>query len=256
MYSFERSSLQEQGAFYEAYVQGLSSRYDDFMEHHILESDIYSVLVEGRHSGYFGIYKDDLITQFVMENAAFGHAQGVFGQVLEQFGVRQAFVPTCDNAFLSLCMDRHSKVELQAYFFEDSGRTVRPAEYSRELLVQAKRGDLEEIVAVAGDFLDHYEKRIEDGELYILRENGEFLGLGVIVDNKVMKNCKGTGMFTSEKHRMKGVGRSIILHLKELCYEMGAIPVPGCWYYNHNSKRTLESAGYISRTRLLKIQFG
>lgn len=27
------------------------------------------------------------------------------------------------------------------------------------------------------------------------------------------------------------------------------------WYYNHNSKRTLESAGYISKTRLLRIEF-
>jgi hypothetical protein len=32
-------------------------------------------------------------------------------------------------------------------------------------------------------------------------------------------------------------------------------PIPGCWNYNHNSKRTLESAGYASNTRLLRIDF-
>ena len=103
--------------------------------------------------------------------------------------------------------------------------------------------------------MDKHEERIKAGQLYILREGSEFLGLGVMVDNAIMKNCKGTGMFTNEKHRLKGVGRSIILHLKDICHDMGVKPIPGCWYYNHNSKRTLESAGYASVTRLLRIDF-
>ncbi len=79
--------------------------------------------------------------------------------------------------------------------------------------------------------------------------------MGIIVDNVIMNGCKGTGMFTNPKYRQQGVGRSIILHLKEICNEKGIIPLPGCWYYNHESKKTLESAGYISRTRLLRIEF-
>lgn len=123
------------------------------------------------------------------------------------------------------------------------------------MLSLATLADLEEIKKITGDFIDKHEERIEARQLYILRENGEFLGLGIIVDNVIMKNCKGTGMFTNEKYRQRGVGRSIILHLKDICHESGIIPLPGCWYYNHNSKRTLESAGYISKTRLLKIDF-
>jgi hypothetical protein len=29
----------------------------------------------------------------------------------------------------------------------------------------------------------------------------------------------------------------------------------GCWYYNHNSRKTIESAGRYSRTRLLNVTF-
>ncbi len=144
---------------------------------------------------------------------------------------------------------------MQAYFFEDSDKLVRPAEYSREFLYQATLEDLPEIISVNGDFIDRHEERIKKGELYVLRENGEFIGMGVIVDNVIMRNCKGTGMFTNEKHRQKGVGRSIILHLKNICHIAGVNPIPGCWYYNHNSKRTLESAGYVTKTRLLNIEF-
>ena len=30
--------------------------------------------------------------------------------------------------------------------------------------------------------------------------------------------------------------------------------IAGCWYYNHTSKKTLEKAGMLTQTRLLKGQ--
>jgi hypothetical protein len=52
-----------------------------------------------------------------------------------------------------------------------------------------------------------------------------------------------------------GIGRSIIIHLRNICIEKGLTPMAGCWYYNHNSKNTLESTGFITKTRLLRIDF-
>lgn len=256
MYQYKLSSLEENNKFFNEYIESLSSRYDDYLEHHILNSKVYSIYVNNEHSGYFGIFDCSMLTQFYMPKWAFRHAQAVFEEVIQSYGIKNAFVPTCDETFLSLCMDKHTKVNLQAYFFEESNVPVRPAEYPREMLKQATMDELQEILEVTGDFLDTPKKSLEAGELYILRDQDEFLGLGIIVKNDIMKNCKGTGMFVNEKHRGKGVGRSIILHLKEMCHEEGVIPLPGCWYYNHNSKRTLESCGYISKTRLLRIDFG
>lgn len=62
-------------------------------------------------------------------------------------------------------------------------------------------------------------------------------------------------MFTSVVYRKKGIGKAIITKLKRLCYENGEIPICGCWYYNNNSKKTLESCGFVTKTRLLKIKF-
>jgi len=81
------------------------------------------------------------------------------------------------------------------------------------------------------------------------------IGLGVLVENKIMKNCIGTGMFTRENRRGEGIGRSIIIHLKAIAHELRKTPVPGCWYHNTNSRKTLESAGYISKSKLLKFKF-
>ena len=255
MVKYIKSSFNENSELFEMYIKSLSSRYDDFLEEHILESEIYSIYINDAHIGYLGVYKNKMLTQFVMPVSEVRHTQSIFTDVLKVFEIQNAFVPTCDELLLSLCLDNHKKINMQAYFFEHSGKLVRPAEYSRELLYQATLDDLPEIISITGDFIDRHEERIKKGELYVLRENGEFLGMGVIVDNVIMKNCKGTGMFTNEKHRQKGVGRSIILHLKNICHAAGVDPIPGCWYYNHNSKRTLESAGYITKTRLLNIEF-
>lgn len=255
MYHYKVSALEDQGPFFEEYLDGLSARYDNFLEEHILHSTIYSILIDGIQSGYFGIYEKTMLTQFYIPTWALKHAQAIFSDVLDKYEIQNAFVPTCDESMLSLCLDKHAKVNLQAYFFEFSHAPVRSAEYPRESLTLATLDDLEEIIRITGDFIDKHEVRIEAQQLFILREGDAFLGLGVMEDNLIMKNCKAIGMFTNEKYRQLGVGRSIILHLKDMCHEHGFISLPGCWYYNHNSKRTLESAGYISKTRLLRIDF-
>lgn len=45
------------------------------------------------------------------------------------------------------------------------------------------------------------------------------------------------------------------IHLADICREKGITPNCGCWYYNHNSKATLESAGLVAQTRYLNVFF-
>ncbi|MCZ0704618.1 GNAT superfamily N-acetyltransferase [Natronobacillus azotifigens] len=255
MFAYKKSTLRGNKHFWDSYLESLTSRYDNFLEEHILTSEIYSIYMEDEHIGYFGVFNKEMLTQFFISKSAFKFVQQAFQEVLNVFEIQSAFVPTCDESFLSLCLDKHSKVHLQAYFFEEAEEKVREPEFPRDLMKVATLDDLQEIVAITGDFVDNHEQRIKDQQLYVLRENNEFLGMGLIEDNVIMKNCQATGMFTNEKHRQKGIGRSIILNLKQICHENGKTPLPGCWYYNENSKRTLESSGYISKTRLLRIDF-
>lgn len=253
MYKYIKTSLQENKEFYNYYVDSLSGIIDEFLEDHILGSEIYSIYIDEMHCGYFGVFNKTMLTQFVMGKRFLKYAQKLFNDILEKYKIEDAFVPTCDERLLTLCLDKHTKVNLQAYFFQESGDAVISPQYPREFLKPASLEDIQEIREVTGDFIDRQEERIREGQLYILREGNEFLGLGIIVENRMLKDCACTGMFTNENYRQKGIGRSIIYHLKDICREKGLKPLAGCWYYNHNSKRTLESAGYVSTTRLLKI---
>ena len=62
-------------------------------------------------------------------------------------------------------------------------------------------------------------------------------------------------MFTAEAHRRKGIGTGTLVHLKRLCRAQAITPVSGCSYKNLASKATLEAAGMVTRTRLLRFAF-
>ena len=79
------------------------------------------------------------------------------------------------------------------------------------------------------------------------------VSFGTIEKSKVYEDIVSIGVFTSKGFRQKEMGRNTPLFLKRECYQNKLRPIAGYWYYNHNSKKTLESAGMFTQTRSLKI---
>jgi hypothetical protein len=258
-YNIRKSTLQEIEPLMKEYFKTLNGVTDDFWEHHILSADVYLVLLDHHSIGYFTIYNKEKITQFYIQEKHINLAQPIFKQLLEEYKIKTAFVATCDQLFLSLCLDYHSRIEKQAYFFDGTVTAeVKAPEYKRELFFGVKPEELEEVKEKTGDFFDFVTlKQLEakDVMLYKLCDNDEVLGYGIAVPNKLQTQYWAVGMIVLEKNRCKGVGRSIQLHLADITRENGHIPISGCWYYNHLSKKTIESAGRYSKTRLLNIIF-
>jgi hypothetical protein len=57
LYTYIKSSLHDNRDFFEMYIKSLTSRYDDFLEERILGSEIFSVIYDAKHIGYFGVFK-------------------------------------------------------------------------------------------------------------------------------------------------------------------------------------------------------
>lgn len=102
-------------------------------------------------------------------------------------------------------------------------------------------------------FFEDIPTQIENKEIYIGTIKDEVVSFGIVERSKLYKSVGSTGMFVVEKHRIGGIGRSTIIKLIQQLKNEGVIPIAGCWYYNHNSKKTLESAGYYTQTRLIKV---
>jgi GNAT superfamily N-acetyltransferase len=252
--TYERSSLSDNQLYLDDDVAGIAIPYDDFLEEHILQSAIYSLFYQGEHIGFCGV-GEQRVNIFFVRHDRFRLANEIFADVKAQFDIHEAFVPTTDLGFLSVALEQYSRIEIQALHFTETPAVIRPPKFARDHFRLATESDVPAVEQLAGDFLDRYAERISQQQIYLLEEDREPIGLGVLTENILMPNCVGTGMFTREDRRGQGIGRSIIIHLQAIAHELGKTPVPGCWYHNVNSRKTLESAGYVSKSKLLRFHF-
>ncbi|WP_088013962.1 GNAT family N-acetyltransferase [Gottfriedia acidiceleris] len=237
------------------YVSNLSSPIDSFLEDHILNSIFYSISYNSVVVGYYAIHNKQCLTQFYIDLRFYNESQNTFKYVLRKHSIQSILVPTCDELFLSLVLDHDYKIEKQAYFFQDNKLDI-PIEklYISGEFRAAVLNDAIKIKEVCQDFIDKLEERIENGEIFIFVEGNTLLGIGIVERSMLLDKIASIGMFTNEQFRKQGIGRTIIYHLKNWCYDNNLKPICGCWYYNIQSKHTLESAGMVSRTRLLNIK--
>lgn len=241
------------------YSRHLTGVTDDFWEEHILAAHLYVIKMSGNSIGYFTIYGGGKLTAFYMDSQYLVLAQEVFKRILSDYHIETAFVATCDELFLSLCLDFHKSIELQAYLFDGSTQiNVRPPEYGRECLTEIGPDEIDAVNRqTEGFFSNMARQQLESREcvIYRMKEDNRILGYGVIVPDKTRPHLWACGMIVLPEHRRKGIGRSIQMHLGDICRENAKTPISGCWYQNHLSKKTIESAGRYTKTRLLNIVF-
>lgn len=255
-YTYKKCTAIEIQPLMEGYIKTLSSPFDSYLEERIVESDFYSIYIDTDATGYFSFNKDSCITQFYLEREHIKHSQQIFKYILEQYQIKNALVFTGDELFLSLVLDQEIVLNKQAYFFQDSrAKTDEATLYHGGSFRPAIKDDIPLVLQVSGDFFDSLEAKIERGEIFVFKDGEILLGAGIVEHSKFLKGYTSIGMFANEQYRQKGIGRTIITKLKHWCYENGLTPICGCWYYNYNSKKTLESTGMVTKTRLLGAEF-
>lgn len=249
MIEYKLSSLEQNKEYFKEYRKTVTGLNDDFWEGNILTAKIYRIYDSEAIIGIYGICDNENLTLFYVIPEYLKYSQEIFSGIIRSNEPKYAFAATNDELFLSLCMDFSVSVDKQAYFFEYGVRKVRLPEFGREYLSIAELEDEADILDT-----ENVAQNIKEGKYYIMRKDGVFLGQGFF---NPMQSSPATsiGMSVHPDHRRKGVGRSIIMHMADICREKNTTPVCGCWYYNNNSKRTLESAGFVTKTRLLKIWF-
>jgi len=256
-FKFEPTTIEKISELMAEYIKTLSSPFDSFLEDHIIASDFYKIVKDSVDIGYFSIFEKKLLTQFYVKFKYLKYAQEVFRDILDKFSIEEAYVCTADELFLScICDVENKEIKNQAYFFQDNKENPEPVKsYDGGVLRLAESEDIEIIKKISGDFFEDVPKQVEEKEIFIFAEGEEVLGFGITEKGQVVQGYTSIGMFTSVVYRKKGIGKAIITKLKKLCYENGEIPICGCWYYNINSKKTLESCGFVTKTRLLKVKF-
>lgn len=254
MLSYQKTTIQKVLPDYLEYAKELRL-VDTYWEDLILESQVYRIYQEKEWVGCFSFHeKEQAITSFFLFPLKILYAQTVFQNILTEFNIKTAYVVSNDELLLSLCLDFHREIRIQAYFFDDAQEAAEPPVFAKERLSLAKESDLADLEAF--HFFDNLDLSDDSDIKYVLRrEDGTLLGAGHIQTMLFAPQWGACGMVTAEKYRKRGVGRSIICHLKQIVKEKGLIPIAGCYYLNYGSRATLESCGFSTKTRFLKVFF-
>lgn len=234
----------------------INNCYDDYLDEYILKSQFYSIFLNENHIGYFTVIDENILTQFFVPPSLLMYSQDIFSKVIEDFNIRMMIVASFDESNMVRCLDEHTRIEMHSYYFKKNIIPVRKPEFEKKHLKPATKNDLDDIGRYTEEFIDNHEKRVIKNQLYTLRDSkGEFIGLGVLIKHTLNSKTCSIGAFCREEYRNKGAGRSIIIHLNEICEENGLIARPACWYYNIICKKMLESAGFVADSRVIKFFF-
>jgi GNAT superfamily N-acetyltransferase len=253
--SFMRAEFTDVKEDVSRHLDSLRGPIDSFLEDHVRDSNHYVISVLGRRAGFASIHSGGLITQFSLtpEHQRFG--QSAFQALRRIENVGAAFVPTCDEFYLSHAIDDYRQLLKQAYFFEvqpSGSAAVEAGAYSLRVATGENEGAIRE---QSGHLFGDVGKRIESGELFVTDRAGVSVGFGILAKSPFQRSVASIGMFTLEQFRGAGVGTATIALLVGECSRRSMRAVAGCWYYNHASKRTLERAGMTTKTRLLKVEY-
>lgn len=256
MIQFEPCALSALRTF-KPWLDSLSAPFDSFLEGHLLKSEFQRILVDGQEAGSFAIHKGTLLTHFYVAGSARRFAQPAFAEIVKRFGIQAAFVATSDAFFLSHAMDDYAGIKRQACFFVDGQAAVQPPAICEKLSYRlAEPADIAAIERINNRFLDNLDKSIADGQIHLGFLQGELVAIGIIERSQLLERHASLGMLTAESHRQKGIGTCTLMYLMDVCRREGITPLAGCWYYHHASRKTLEAAGMITQTRLLRFEYG
>ena len=170
------------------YLASLSSPIDSYLEDHILASKMFRIVDADAEIGCFAIHEGGLLTLFHVRREQQRLGQPLLADIRQKHEIASALVPTCDEFFLSHVLDAYRELNLQAYFFADSG--TDPASPTGAADVQyrlAQPSDIETITAVGGDFLEDAADRISRNEVTVGLLGREIVSIGLIIPNRLLR---------------------------------------------------------------------
>lgn len=243
-----------------AYYQDNHINVDSYWEDHVLKSRPYHITADGVQIGFCAIHEASMITLFHLDESYAHLAQETFWACKKLEQVTCAMVPTGDELFLSLCMDDYSRIEKNAYFSIYTPRDIILNHKKALELIPVNREDQLSVLELVTDFWgEHDAQRALDTtnhfNIYLAQEGSDLVGFGVIEYSRIVDHVASIGMYVLEEKRQMGYAKNILKNLQLLVESKGCEARSGCWYYNHNSKKSIESAGGYAKSRLLRFYF-
>ena len=262
-YSFVKSDIAALKTMKQRYTASTTAALDGMWEIFADMADHYAVCEGEKIVGYFAINDQQKLMQFYLPEAS--DSIDIFHHVITKFNVNGAFVSTAEPAYLSLCLDRHKHITVNALMYHvgnaaSLGEATFPSGCEFRLVA---KGELETAVAFALEAIGaseewltgYYGEHIAQEQLYGLWQNDKIIAAGELRKSASQKPIADVGMVVSPQHRGGGIATNVLLHLRRLARESGLTAICSTENENIAAQKAITRAGFISHHRVLEITF-
>lgn len=246
------------------YLRTLVAPIDGMWEGAVIaHATFWEIQDREQHAGYFCIGSDNELLRFHLWENHQARSQEIFRWIVSTHSIQYAITSTIEPLYFSLCLDVQKSIMLHSYLFRDNKRIERSSDLSISIFRKAEMRELDDLVRFyqantegPGEWIEAFlHERLKREELFGLYERQTLVATGECIPSQKQAPYADLGMVVAQACRGRGLGSSMLLHLKQHCYEVGWQPICSCAADNHASKKAIEKAGFISEHRMVKILF-
>jgi len=214
-----------------------------------------------QHAGYFCIGSNNYLLRFHLVENYQTRAQEIFRWIISTYDIQQAITSTIEPLYFSLCLDVQKRLALHSYLSRDHKHIELSSGLSKSIFRKAEKRDLDDIARFyrantegSGEWIEAFlNARLNREELFVWYDQQTLVATGECIPSRKQPPYADLGMVVAQSYRGRGLGSSMLIQLKNHCYEAGWKPICSCAADNHASKKAIEKAGFISEQRMVKV---
>ncbi len=251
-----------------AYLATLQAPLDGMWDAIANGSPHWTILVDGEPAGYFVTDESGVLLQFHLRPEYGPLSAEVFRYVLKERAIGSALVSTADPLLDPLCEAIASASVDHTLLYEiDSEKERMPVVVTQGLTFQpVDATDLGRVVLFQQSCLDseqdmtdwlrgYSSNLIARGELFCLYRRNEWIGLGELRRSDSQPGIADLGVMVSPEYRRRGWATDILVRLLAICDREGLQAICSTTVDNIASQKAIERAGFVSRHRLVEVNF-
>src|SRR5258708_1376995 len=220
----------------------------------ISHATFWEIQDQERHAGHFCLDSNNYLLRFHLLEDYQAQAQEIFRWIVSVYGIQYAITSTIEPLYFSLCLDVQKSIALQSYLFRDHRRLALSSDLSNSIFRKAEKRELDDITRFyrentegSGEWIEAFvHERLAGEELFVWYNQQTLVATGECIPSQRQLPYADLGMVVAQSYRGRGLGSSILLQLKERCYEACWKPICSCYVNNYDSKKAIEKAGFLS----------
>lgn len=237
----------------------LTSPIDSMWESlYIANAQNYVIEDDNHIIGYCSVDDNQTLLQFYLSNDYKQLAKKTITALLKQKVIRKAKLSTNEPIGFNACVALSSRIKEDTFCYAYTGKPKNEGSITVEKAQLSDVESIKEFYKTQVGFEDTFgytENLINRQELYLAKNNKEFIGTGECRLSETQPNIADVGVAVHTDHRRKGYASQILRLLVNETKSTNRKPICSTTVDNIASQKAIENAGFYCSNIIFEIHF-